>query len=140
MILAAGVVLDATTESTAAPGHNQRDTIPMSDQELDLDNLNMLKELLADRFQELIETYLNDSSERIVKLREALEREDFTQATHEAHGLKGSSRNIGANPFANLCEVMEKQARAGAVQDGQQQLAAIEQKFAAIASQLKTLS
>ena len=111
----------------------------MSEAEIDLDNLNMLKELLADRFQELIDTFLSDSEVRITKLKEALAAGDMDQVTHQAHGLKGSCRNIGANPLAAICEVVEDQSRKNALVDGEQQLAAIEQKFAAVSAALRDL-
>lgn len=111
----------------------------MSEAEVDLDNLNMLKELLADRFQELIDTFISDSVERIAKLKEALAAGDMNQVTHQAHGLKGSCRNIGANPMAAICEIVEDQSRKNALEDGEQHLAAIEQKFAAVTAILKDL-
>ncbi len=109
----------------------------MSD-ELDLDNLNMLKDLLGERFAELIDTFLKDSSERISLITSGLADADDSVVRHAAHGLKGSCRNIGANPLADICSVLEDQAVAGEIEDGQQQLAAIEQKLAAVTSELKS--
>ena len=105
---------------------------------IDMDSLMMLKELLGEKFVELIETYLQDSVTRIENLKAALASGDLTAAKHEVHGLKGSSRNIGINSLADTCEVLEKQTLAGQVTDEEQQLAAIEQNFAAVAEQLKT--
>lgn len=110
----------------------------MSD-ELDLDNLNMLKDLLAERFGELIDTFLKDSSERISLMTSGLADGDDVVVRHAAHGLKGSCRNLGANPLGDICAVLEDQAAAGEIQDGQQQLAAIEQKLAAVTAELKGL-
>ncbi len=110
----------------------------MSD-ELDLDNLNMLKDLLGERFGELIETFLKDSSERVSLMTSGLGDADDVVVRHAAHGLKGSCRNIGANPLGDICAVLEDQATAGSIQDGQQQLAAIAQKLAAVTSELKAL-
>lgn len=111
----------------------------MTQDVLDLENLKFLKELLSERFPELVNTYLTDSCARIEALKVALAQGDLPAATHESHGLKGSSRNIGANPLADLCEIMESQARQGEVIDGQQQLAAIEKNIAAVTSELKKL-
>ncbi len=109
----------------------------MTDTILDMENLKFLQELLSDRFVELINTYLADSQKRVEALAQALTENDLETATHEAHGLKGSSRNIGANPLADLCETMEHQARSGDIVDQQQQLAAIEQNVAAVCTELK---
>lgn len=108
------------------------------DKLIDMDSLMMLKELLGDKFNELIETYLKDSAIRIEKLGAALNTGDLEAAKHEVHGLKGSSRNIGINSLADTCDVLEKQTMEGKVTDEQQQLAAIEQNFAAVAEKLKT--
>lgn len=105
---------------------------------IDIDSLMMLKDLLGDKFIELIETYLKDSVVRINNLKKALDEGDMDAAKHEVHGLKGSSRNIGINSLADTCEILEKQTLAGAVTDEEQQLAAIELNFAAVAEKLKT--
>jgi len=110
----------------------------MSQTDLDINHLMMLQELLADRFDELIETYLNDSQARLTSIIRAIHVCDLDAICKEAHGLKGSSRNIGANSLAELCEVLENQTREGELAHGQQQLAAIQQKAAAVSEHLKT--
>ena len=111
----------------------------MSGQDLDMDNLLMLKELLAERFDELVETFLTDTGKRLEMMERALRSHDLATLGLHAHGLKGSSRNIGANPLADLCETLEAQAREGQVQNGQQQLTAIAQKIAAVSEILKSI-
>lgn len=101
-------------------------------EELDTDNLNMLKDLLGERFDELIETYISDTDLRLSRLKSAFAEGDLAIVSQEAHGIKGSSRNIGANPLGHLCELVEYQARDGKLQDGQQQIAAIEKRLAAV--------
>ncbi len=106
-------------------------------EEIDVANLGMLRELLGDKFTELVDTFIADSEERISAIRESLLTYDVERIRHEAHGLKGSCRNIGANPMGDLCQTMEYQSRDEELRGGEQQLAAIEQKFAAVASVLK---
>lgn len=106
---------------------------------VDLENLQLLKELLADRFAELVDTYLSDSSTRFASLCNAIENGDMKTVQHEAHGLKGSSKNIGANPLADLCSTLETQARDGDIKDCEQQLAAIEKNIATVTDELKNL-
>lgn len=105
---------------------------------VDMDSLMMLKELLGDKFVELIETYLSDSVTRIEKLKAALSAGDLEAAKHEVHGLKGSSRNIGVNGLADTCDVLESQTLAGKVTNEKEQLAAIEANFNVVAERLKT--
>ncbi len=99
---------------------------------VDTANLNMLKDLLGDKFQELVETFIEDASERIEAMRSALAVYDLETVRREVHGLKGSCRNIGAYPLGDLCQTMETQALEGALENGQQQFAAIEQNLAAV--------
>lgn len=108
----------------------------MTSQLIDAENLDMLKGLLGDRFNELIETYLADSEARMNKLRTAICEGDLNAVMHQAHGLKGSSRNIGANSFADLCHTLESQARVELIEAEQQQLAALETSFAAVSEAL----
>ncbi len=110
----------------------------MSD-EVDLDNLNMLKDLLGEKFVELVDTFISDSAQRLAAIRTALSSGDIEQIRHQSHGLKGSCRNLGANPLGDLCQTMETQAHDGQLIEGEQQLAAIEQKLAAVNEVLRTL-
>ena len=109
----------------------------MSSELVDKDTLLMLKDLLGDRFNALLETYLSDSILRLQSLKKALQAQDYEVAKHEVHGLKGSSRNIGVNQLADLCEELEKQTRTGNVVNGEKQFAAIEQNFAAVDETLR---
>lgn len=108
----------------------------MSHPEVDREMLDNLKTILEDRFELLITTYISDSESRRARLREALERKDFEAIRHEAHGLKGSSRNIGANEFADICATVETQATHKDDTDLEQNIAAVEQKLAAVLQEL----
>ena len=113
--------------------------ICLSQEELDLQNLSTLQELLGERFKELVETFVRDSVERLQDLKSAIAERDSSNIIQHAHSLKGSSRNIGAYPLADLCDHMEKQARSGTIADPKQELAAIEQKLAAVNEILQTV-
>lgn len=107
--------------------------------DLDLDNLAQLKEILGERFSELIETFQSDAETRVATIRTALESSDLASIRHQAHGLKGSCRNIGANGLAELAATLEDQAHDASLENGLQQLAAVEQKLAAVNTQLDAL-
>lgn len=111
----------------------------MSETEVDREMLDNLKMILEDRFDLLITTYITDSKGRRDRLVEAVERGDFSAIRHEAHGLKGSSRNIGANNFADICAVLEAQATHEDHTDLEQNVAAMEHRLAAVLKELGQL-
>jgi histidine phosphotransfer protein HptB len=77
------------------------------DASLDTQMLDDLKELLGESFNELINRYLSDSSARFALLQTAVASQDFKTIYYEAHGVKGSSRNMGANKLAEICGKLE---------------------------------
>lgn len=103
---------------------------------VDSDNVNMLKELLGDKFGELVETFIEDAAQRMEAMSVGLAKNDLEAVRREVHGLKGSCQNIGANSLGDLCHIMETQAYDGALEDGQQQFAAMEQNLAAVTAVL----
>ncbi|WP_045860414.1 Hpt domain-containing protein [Teredinibacter purpureus] len=107
--------------------------------DIDLPMLESLRDLLGEKFPELIRTYNEDCAARISRMGIALENHDFVQINHEAHGVKGSSRNMGANSLALLCDQMETKAKVEDAVAMPQIFSAIEQEFAATAQQLNNL-
>lgn len=104
---------------------------------VDHDMLSSLKELLDEKFSQLIQTYLEDGSRRMALLKEAVADNNFEGIRQEAHGLKGSSRNIGANPIAELCAQLEIMGRDHLGEGIEQQFASVEQEFAAVSAELE---
>ncbi len=86
-----------------------------------VETLSMLKEVMEDSFNELIEMYISDSQIRIKSLNEAYAANDSECIRREAHSLKGSSGNIGASIMAELTKQIEEKGREG-VLDGVDQL------------------
>lgn len=78
---------------------------------VDMDTLNMLKEIMEDGFSALLETYISDSEVRVNELRESLAAGDSETVRRSAHSLKGSSGNLGANQMAALCLHVEDSAK-----------------------------
>ncbi|MFL0809568.1 MAG: Hpt domain-containing protein [Agarilytica sp.] len=106
-------------------------------EEIDENNLAMLKDLLGDKFDELVDTFLQDSRQRYKAMQVGLDNGDINELRHQVHGLKGSCRNIGVNPLADLCQILETQAEEGTLKNELQQMAAIEQKLAVVSELLK---
>jgi len=65
-----------------------------------------------DILAELIAVYLHDTPPRLAALHETLVHADAAALQREAHGLKGSSSQIGAVQMACLCADLEDQAAA----------------------------
>ena len=53
--------------------------------------------------------FADDSLERIARLKQAAADIDIPQLKREAHGLKGSCSNIGAQTVADLCRALEQE-------------------------------
>lgn len=100
--------------------------------------LAQLQELLGERFAELIDRFINDGTRRMTLLQSAVPVRDFEVIHAEAHGLKGSSRNIGANDLGNICGELEQRGRDGDTTDVDTLFAAVEQEFAAVCDVLRT--
>jgi len=98
-----------------------------------------LKDLLGDRFGELVDRFIQDGERRMGLLRQAVVEQDFVVVHAEAHGLKGSSRNIGANTLGNYCGELEQAGKEHSASVMPTLLAAIEQEFAAVCAELKTI-
>ena len=79
---------------------------------LDEDSLNMLKEVMAEEFDELIELYLSDAVRHISDLQTALGACDCAAVMKIAHSLKGASSNVYAIGMSQACLALEDAARA----------------------------
>lgn len=110
-----------------------------SSDKVDTAMLEQLKELLGDRFVELVDRFVEDGGRRMGLLQQAVPSREFQVIHAEAHGLKGSSRNIGANPLGDLCANLEDKGRTGDESEVDTIFAAIEQEFAAVCEHLKSL-
>jgi|SRR5690606_6841914 HPt (histidine-containing phosphotransfer) domain-containing protein len=105
---------------------------------IDATMVAQLQELLGERFGELIERFIEDGERRITLLRGAVVQPDFDVVHAEAHGLKGSSRNIGANDLGTLCGDLEQLGKEHNALTMPTLFAAVEQEFAAVCAELKT--
>jgi len=79
---------------------------------LDLDVLEELIDIMGDDMGMLLNSYFSDSQTKLIELAEMNVQTDQEKIFRMAHALKGSSRNVGVIGFSDLCETIEKQARA----------------------------
>ena len=71
-------------------------------QHLDMATLSELKELMADEYVVLLETYLNDSAGNLDSIEAAVTQGSAVELRESAHNFRGSSSNIGAVRLATL--------------------------------------
>lgn len=74
---------------------------------LDLSIIEDLKEVMEDEYVTLLNTYIDDSIQRIELIRAAVASGIGDQVRDAAHALKGSSSNIGAAQLSQLCKKLE---------------------------------
>lgn len=107
---------------------------------LDYDTLNTLKQVMEDDFALLIDTFVQDSTDRIDTLRNVITGVDSDLIRRAAHSFKGSSSNIGALQLAALCFELEKKALGNNLEDLLSDLEAIEHEFAQVLVLLRAYS
>ena len=61
-----------------------------------------------DLIVELIDLYHEDAGRRLAVMRESLAKRNWQSLTREAHGLRGSSSNLGAHQLALICSEIER--------------------------------
>lgn len=106
---------------------------------LDYDTLNTLKDVMEDDFALLLDTFMQDSSERISTLRAVIQQSDADLIRRAAHSFKGSCSNIGALHLSALCASLEKKALEQTLENLPQDLDAIEQEFDQVQLLLRAL-
>ena len=78
--------------------------------------LDELKMLMEDDFSILLETYIQDSDDRLQALDSAISSANSTEVRELAHSFKGSSANLGAQPLADICLTLETMGREGTLE------------------------
>jgi HPt (histidine-containing phosphotransfer) domain-containing protein len=97
----------------------------------DEDELHLLKEL--------IEMFLEDTEDRLVKLREAVREGDAPGLRHGAHSLRGSSANIGAPTMAQISREIERAGDSDDLGEASELLGTLEQEFGRVRPALQTV-
>lgn len=106
---------------------------------LDEEALAELKEVMEDDFAVLITTYLSDSQDRVLTLRQAVEDQDAETFTKAAHSFKGSSVNIGAPCLGQLCLAAEKAGHDAKLEDAAALLDRIEREYETVRAMFEKL-
>lgn len=112
----------------------------MKDQlHIDMATLEMLQEVLEGGFAGLLETYMEDSSEKVECLKAGMSQADSDLVRRSAHSLKGSSSNLGANALAELCLNVEQQAREANLEGLEEVVSQIEAEHQAVVGIMKDI-
>lgn len=109
----------------------------MSDVHLDDAALSALRDVMAEEYPLLLETFISDSEERLRSLREALANADSQALRHAAHSFKGSCGNMGAQILAGLCKQLEESARQTDLPHAEALVEQVEREFAIVRILLK---
>jgi two-component system, sensor histidine kinase and response regulator len=86
----------------------------------------------VDFLASIISLFLEESPERLAAMKSAVRRGDAAALGHAAHTLKGSSGMLGATRLSSLCEIVEKQSRAGSVESAGDLLDVLEEELARV--------
>lgn len=78
------------------------------DMHIDHQVLSDLQDVMEGGYQQLLETFLEDSERRLSQLHGA---KNATELGLAAHSFKGSSSNMGAVGLAALCQQLEERVR-----------------------------
>ncbi len=81
-------------------------------QHISYDALSSLKDMMEDDFIFLIDTFIQDSQERVATLHDLVGCDEPDAIRRAAHSFKGSCSNLGAVRLASLCAALEAKALA----------------------------
>jgi HPt (histidine-containing phosphotransfer) domain-containing protein len=78
---------------------------------LNIAQVQELKEIMEDAFDDLVATYVQDSEDKLKLLKKEVENADHQAICLLAHSLKGSSLNICAEDLALIFKQIEDSSR-----------------------------
>jgi HPt (histidine-containing phosphotransfer) domain-containing protein len=91
---------------------------------------------MADILPQIIEAFVETSSQTMEKARRALAAQDATELYQCLHSLKGSAANLGASALVDLCRQLEGHCLSSELKPAPALLAAIEQELAKVREDL----
>jgi histidine phosphotransfer protein HptB len=105
---------------------------------LDIAAIETLKEVMEDEFTLLLDTFFEDSVQRIRDLRADLSGCDAEAFRRTAHSLKGSASNLGAIELAGLCLRAEEMGLSGDLNGAEPLLEQIDTEYQAVSRTLES--
>ncbi|WP_029406602.1 Hpt domain-containing protein [Thiomicrorhabdus sp. Milos-T2] len=104
---------------------------------VDISNLDMLKDIIGDELKEVLNIYLESTPETLLKLEDAVASKTLATVQSQAHSLKGSSANVGANNLSMLSAELEQNAKNNHTDNMSALLIKIQTENIAVAQALK---
>lgn len=111
----------------------------MATAHLDRDTLDELRMIMGTEFSGLLNTFLQDSTQRVATVERELAARNATGLRAAAHSFKGSSSNMGARQLAQLCREIEDLALAGDLEACAPLVTALVAEFAAVRQEVDAL-
>jgi HPt (histidine-containing phosphotransfer) domain-containing protein len=87
----------------------------------------------------MITLYLRDTPAQLVALQEAVAQGDAGRVEEVAHGLKGSSAQLGATHMAGLCAALQEAAGAQDLSAAAAQVAELQSEFGRVRAALQAM-
>lgn len=106
---------------------------------LDRDILDELRMIMGTEFAGLLNTFLQDSAQRVAAIERELAARNATGLRAAAHSFKGSSSNMGARQLAQLCKQVEDLAVTGDVDSCAPLVAELAMEFDAVRGEVEAL-
>lgn len=103
---------------------------------VDYDTLASLQEIMEEDFRLLIETFIQDSRNRLSTLLQFANTDELDNLRRAAHSFKGSCSNIGALHLAELCAEVESRALAGHGSTMEADVQAVQKEFLTVEAAL----
>jgi HPt (histidine-containing phosphotransfer) domain-containing protein len=111
----------------------------MAAQHLDREILEELRVVMGNEFSGLLQTFVQDSGQRVLAIGRELAAADAVGLRAAAHSFKGSSSNMGARRLAQLCKEIEELALAGDVAACEPLTRELEAEFSAVKDEVAEL-
>jgi PAS domain S-box-containing protein len=112
-----------------APSGNPEPPPPSNGAPIDRMQLRAIMDGDAALEAEMLAGFRTASVKEAAALRDALARRDCSAIRHASHRMKGLARLVAASSLASVCERLERQARAGCVDDPAAVLAEFEREW-----------
>lgn len=87
----------------------------------------------------LIDSFLDDCSDYMSAIRDAVESEDAEALEREAHGLKGAAGSLRASPSSEAAQALEEMGHAGDFADAEAALDTLEAEIDRLKGELRAL-
>ena len=104
---------------------------------MDWDAYNQLKGLLGDKFDMVIDNYVQTATKLIDGIAKAVEESDATALRDNAHPLKSSSAQVGAMEVSEFARVLEEMGMSGTVEGAAELVPQIQSAFADTCNDIK---